>query len=87
MFKIVPDSGVELQTPLGSLRRSPMPPSRYGFLAFGSRSFVPLALAIFPTHMFICQKLKNVLPSLPSRRLQHLHFCSPPICPTTWNLL
>jgi len=33
----------------GSLRRSPRPPSRKGLLAFGNRSFVPSALAIFST--------------------------------------
>jgi len=34
----------------GSLRRSPIPPSRYGLLAFGNRSFAPSALAISPPH-------------------------------------
>jgi len=31
----------------GSLRRSLRPPSRDGLLAFGNRSFVPLAFAIY----------------------------------------
>src|SRR6218665_1574644 len=33
----------------GSSRRSPRPPSREGLLAFGNRSFAPVALAITPT--------------------------------------
>jgi len=47
MFKIVSVSGVPPQTQLGSLRRSPRPPSRDGLLAFGNRNFVPSALAIY----------------------------------------
>src|SRR6218665_1433496 len=50
----------------GSLRRSPKPPSRYGLLAFGSRSFAPSALTISLTPMFICEKLLNF-------RLPRLH--------------
>src|SRR6218665_1165926 len=43
MFKIASVSGAPPQTPLGSLRRSPRPPSREGLLAFGNRSFEPSA--------------------------------------------
>src|SRR6218665_1300360 len=44
MFKIALASGAPPHTPLGSLRRSPKPPSREGLLAFGNRSFAPSAL-------------------------------------------
>src|SRR6218665_2690033 len=48
MLKIASASGAPPQTALGSLRRSPRPPSREGLLAFGNRSFAPLALALSP---------------------------------------
>src|SRR5688572_32741961 len=47
MLKIASASGVP-RPRWGSLRRSPIPPSRYGLLAFGNRSFAPSALAIPP---------------------------------------
>src|SRR6218665_3820303 len=39
MFKITSAFRAPPQTPLGSLPRSPRPPSREGLLAFGNRSF------------------------------------------------
>src|SRR6218665_3616139 len=83
MFKMASVSGAPPQTPLGSLQRSLRPPSRKELLAFGNRTFASSALAIFQTRMFICEKTKNNSPphSQTSRRLQHLDFCSPPICP------
>src|SRR6218665_1948643 len=44
MFKIASVSGAPPQTPWGSLRRSPRPPSREGLLAFGNHNFAPSAL-------------------------------------------
>ena len=58
MFKIASDSG---QNPLGNLTMLPQTLSCQGLLAFGNRSFAPSALAIFPTHVFICEKIKNYL--------------------------
>src|SRR6218665_1764568 len=43
MFKIASFSGAPPQTPLGELTTLPIPPSRKGRLAFGNRSFAPLA--------------------------------------------
>src|SRR6218665_4207918 len=48
MLKIASASGAEPQTPLGSLRRSPRPPSRERLLAFSNRSFAPSALELSP---------------------------------------
>src|SRR6218665_3519167 len=48
MLKIASASRAPPQTPLGSLRHSPRFLSRERLLAFGNRSFAPLALALSP---------------------------------------
>src|SRR6218665_971832 len=63
MFKIASDSGAPPQTPLRELTTLPRtdpPIVVMGFFLFEiAASIAPLALAIFPTQMFICPKLNN----------------------------
>src|SRR6218665_1765427 len=91
MFKIASVSGAPPKTPLGSLRRSPRPPSRKGLLAFGNRSFAPSALAISPTWTYslvyistsrpLFRKLHRRLPPQPRSAcdtIDHAKGLSPP---------
>src|SRR6218665_2274813 len=52
---------------MGSLQRSPSPPSRKGLLAFGNRRFPPSALAISPTPMcsLVNPTFQTVTPLIP----------------------
>jgi len=64
MLKIALASGAPPQTPLGSLRRSPRPPNRYGLLAFGNRRFadVPVLFALGRDPWVECYNLQDATP-------------------------